>query len=62
MIHNAAMEHGSFDIRNRRQAFLLPIANATELHGLVTRMLQRFSDARRASATASIENNLCVLG
>jgi hypothetical protein len=56
------MDPGSFEIRHRRQSFLLPIANATELHGLVTRMLQRFSDARRASTTASIENNLCVFG
>src|SRR5262245_57412176 len=34
-----SMFHGSFDIRDGRQSFLLPITNATELHGLVARML-----------------------
>ena len=46
---------------DNRQAFLLPVSQAAKLHSLVTRFEKRFSSARRAPATTSIEDDVRVL-
>ena len=46
---------------HRWQAFFLPITDATKLHGFVARFRKRFGNARRASSTASIEDDVRVL-